>query len=151
MLFSCPVRKVNKFNKCESRAICVTDMYVYKLDPKKSFKLMKHGIPIQEITGVSVTPGTDSLVAIHLQGGNDLVVCLTGVSTSSGQSRAPEVVGALAQQWFKKTRRPLKVLVNNMVHCMLGNKSRAIGVQLANVAEPIFKKDGDDLVLQTPN
>ncbi|KAG8446969.1 hypothetical protein GDO86_014421, partial [Hymenochirus boettgeri] len=39
-LFSCHVRKVNRFNKVEDRAIFITDRHLYKMDPGKQYKVM---------------------------------------------------------------------------------------------------------------
>ncbi|PIO37248.1 hypothetical protein AB205_0219100, partial [Aquarana catesbeiana] len=39
-LFSCHVRKVNRFNKVEDRAIFITDRHLYKMDPSKQYKVM---------------------------------------------------------------------------------------------------------------
>ncbi|KAB0357203.1 hypothetical protein FD754_001359, partial [Muntiacus muntjak] len=41
VLFSCHVRKVNRFSKVEDRAIFVTDRHLYKMDPTKQYKVMK--------------------------------------------------------------------------------------------------------------
>jgi len=52
------------------------------------------------MTGVSVSPGSDQLVIIHLHGGNDLVLCLQpGVGASRGD-RVGEVVGHLCHLWL---------------------------------------------------
>ncbi|XP_075436512.1 unconventional myosin-Id isoform X2 [Ascaphus truei] len=39
-LFSCHVRKVNRFNKVEDRAIFITDRHLYKMDSAKQYKVM---------------------------------------------------------------------------------------------------------------
>lgn len=46
------------------------------------------------MTGVSVTPESDQLVVIHLQGGNDLVFCLDN-HTPVFEDRVGELVGVL--------------------------------------------------------
>uniref|UniRef100_A0A8C2MQY9 Unconventional myosin-Id n=1 Tax=Cricetulus griseus TaxID=10029 RepID=A0A8C2MQY9_CRIGR len=48
ILFSCHVRKVNRFSKVEDRAIFVTDRHLYKMDPTKQYKVMKT-IPLYNI------------------------------------------------------------------------------------------------------
>jgi hypothetical protein len=55
----------------------VTDNALYKLDgPKGLFKGMKSGIPLNQITGITITPGPDQLAIVHLQSGRDMVVAL---------------------------------------------------------------------------
>ena len=52
-----------------------------------------------QLTGLSVSSGSDQLIVFHLTDGNDLVVCLV---TVSGEERVGEVVGLLAKLWKKK-------------------------------------------------
>jgi len=40
---------VNKHNKCEDRALLVTDKFVFKLDPGKKYKAMTSGIPLAKV------------------------------------------------------------------------------------------------------
>ena len=42
--------QVNKFNKTADRAVCFTDKFIYKLDPKKGFKAMKKGTSISSVS-----------------------------------------------------------------------------------------------------
>ena len=55
-----------------------------------------------QMTGVSVSPGSDQLVVVHLQGGNDLVICLQSVakSTAASNDRVGELVGTLCRLWL---------------------------------------------------
>lgn len=48
-----------------------------------------------QLTGVSVSPGNDQLVIVHLSNGNDFVLCLQG--KGSGEDRVGEAVGALCK------------------------------------------------------
>uniref|UniRef100_A0A6Q2YHZ9 Myosin ID n=1 Tax=Esox lucius TaxID=8010 RepID=A0A6Q2YHZ9_ESOLU len=93
VLFSCNVRKINRFHKAEDRAIFITDRHLYKMDPVKQYKPMKN-IPLYNVTGVSVSPGKDQLVVFHTKDSRDLVVCLQGM-TPPGDSRIGELVGTL--------------------------------------------------------
>lgn len=47
------ILQVNKHNKSEYRAFCVTDKFVYKLDPKKAFHPMKRGISVTDVSKYS--------------------------------------------------------------------------------------------------
>ncbi|XP_069778226.1 unconventional myosin-Id-like isoform X2 [Narcine bancroftii] len=95
VLFSAHVRKVNRFNKCEDRAILITDQHLYKLEPAKRYKNMK-ALPLNYVTGLSVTTGKDQLVIFHTKANDDLVVCLQG-----NVNRIGEVVGVLANHFSK--------------------------------------------------
>uniref|UniRef100_A0A8B9KUP9 Unconventional myosin-Id n=1 Tax=Astyanax mexicanus TaxID=7994 RepID=A0A8B9KUP9_ASTMX len=48
VLFSCNVRKINRFNKAENRAVLITDRHLYKMDPLKQYKPMK-SIPLYNV------------------------------------------------------------------------------------------------------
>ena len=51
------------------------------------------------MTGVSVSPGADQLVIVHLQGGNDLVLCLD--PRQQREDRVGELVGILCKLWIR--------------------------------------------------
>uniref|UniRef100_A0A672KQH5 Unconventional myosin-Id n=1 Tax=Sinocyclocheilus grahami TaxID=75366 RepID=A0A672KQH5_SINGR len=93
VLFSCNVRKINRFNKAEDRALLITDRHLYKMDPVKQYKPMK-SIPLYNVTGVSISPGKDQLVVFHTKDNRDLIVCLQGM-VPAGDSRIGELVGTL--------------------------------------------------------
>uniref|UniRef100_A0A8D3CLN0 Myosin 1D n=1 Tax=Scophthalmus maximus TaxID=52904 RepID=A0A8D3CLN0_SCOMX len=93
VLFSCNVRKINRFHKAEDRAVLITDRHLYKMDPLKQYKAMK-SIPLYNVTGMSVSPGKDQLVVFHTKDSRDLVVCLQGM-VPANENRIGELVGAL--------------------------------------------------------
>ncbi|KAK2191130.1 hypothetical protein NP493_59g02001 [Ridgeia piscesae] len=145
VLFSCVVKKVNKFNKTADRAVCFTDKFIYKLDPKKGFKAMKKGTSISSMTGVSVSPGSDQLVIIHLEGGNDLVLCL---ESKDHEDRVGELIGNLCKLWHGTHKKDLRVTVATRLNCMLGGKAREIGVQTQpGDGVTTFQKNGNGLML----
>ena len=76
----------------DERAIVLTDKYLYKLDPRKSFHVKKTGISINDITGLSVTSGKEQLVVIHLVSNNDLVFYM-----HTKLDRVGEFVGLIAK------------------------------------------------------
>uniref|UniRef100_A0A8D3E5K7 Myosin 1D n=1 Tax=Scophthalmus maximus TaxID=52904 RepID=A0A8D3E5K7_SCOMX len=104
VLFSCNVRKINRFHKAEDRAVLITDRHLYKMDPLKQYKAMK-SIPLYNVTGMSVSPGKDQLVVFHTKDSRDLVVCLQGM-VPANENRIGELVGALLKttlwqvEWF---------------------------------------------------
>uniref|UniRef100_A0A8C8DQ90 Unconventional myosin-Id n=1 Tax=Oryzias sinensis TaxID=183150 RepID=A0A8C8DQ90_9TELE len=97
VLFSCNVRKINRFHKTENRAVLITDRHLYKMDPLKQYKPMK-SIPLYNVTGVSVSPGKDQLVVFHTKDSRDLVVCLQGM-VPANESRIGELVGTLLKKY----------------------------------------------------
>uniref|UniRef100_A0A8C6N833 Uncharacterized protein n=1 Tax=Melopsittacus undulatus TaxID=13146 RepID=A0A8C6N833_MELUD len=94
VLFSCHVRKINRFGKSQDRAILVTDQHVYKLDPRKSYGMMR-AIPLSTVTGLSVTSCRAQLVVFHTQSQEDLAVCLHKMQPA-GDNRVGELVGGAA-------------------------------------------------------
>ncbi|XP_072905181.1 unconventional myosin-Id-like [Hemitrygon akajei] len=141
VLFSAHVRKVNRFNKCEDRAILITDLHLYKLEPAKRYKNMKV-LPLNQVTGLSVTDGMDQLIIFHTKTNDDLVVCLQGELNRIG-----EVVGVLANH-FNKNQIPLEINVSNPVQCNMRGKRRTVGVERRiEQTEPDFKKNAKGFTL----
>uniref|UniRef100_A0A8C2HZM3 Unconventional myosin-Id n=1 Tax=Cyprinus carpio TaxID=7962 RepID=A0A8C2HZM3_CYPCA len=108
VLFSCNVRKINRFNKAEDRALLITDRHLYKMDPVKQYKPMK-SIPLYNVTGVSISPGKDQLVVFHTKDNRDLIVCLQGM-VPAGDSRIGELVGTLLSH-FKRCSNQITTLL----------------------------------------
>ena len=55
-------------------------------------------VSLPQVTGISLSPGKDQLVILHLLGNNDIVLCLT---PANGEDRAPELVGVLCHQFMQ--------------------------------------------------
>jgi len=152
ILYSSFVKKVNKRNKTEERAVIITEKGIFKLDPKKNFKLMNDGIPLGKVTGLSTTEGPDQLFVIHVEGGNDLVICLLDKKSAGKEERVGELVGIICRQFKKNQSRDLQVIVSPRLQCMLGDKKRSLAVQSSQVAAPVFKKaEANGLVLLWPS
>lgn len=148
VVFSSFARKVNKHNKSEYRAFCVTDKFVYKLDPKKAFHPMKRGISITDIRSIGLTEDKDQLFIISLTGGNDLVLCL---ENKRDEERVGELVGRLCHlSMGSHQSKDLKVVIGSRLECTLGGKSRYVTVQSSNEG-PVFRKTGDGLTLLWPS
>ncbi|XP_042216717.1 unconventional myosin ID-like [Homarus americanus] len=150
VLFSSLVRKINKKDKMAERAIMLTDKQIYKLH-SKTFKPLRSPIPILEVSGVSVSPGQDQLVIIHLRGGNDLVISL---SSQANANRVGELTGLLLRQYQLLNRSDLRVVVGSSLQCMLGSKSRMVTVEESNVGSfAAFRKGSKrgDMVYTWPS
>lgn len=99
ILFSYFIRKINKFNKSSDRAIVITNFYIYKFDIK-SFKPLKKPIPISDVIGLTVSPGSDQLIVIHLKGGNDFVFSLINLKQQPTQvNKIGELIAVLLHQY----------------------------------------------------
>ncbi|KAF4803830.1 hypothetical protein TURU_012709 [Turdus rufiventris] len=148
ILFSCHVRKVNRFNKVEDRAIFITDRHLYKMDPMKQYKVMKT-IPLYNLVGLSVSNGKDQLVVFHTKDNKDLIVCLFS-NDPSNDSRIGELVGVLASH-FKREKRSLHVTVTNPVQCSLHGRKCTVSVETKiNQSQPDFTKHRSGFVLCVP-
>ncbi|XP_052797829.1 unconventional myosin-Id-like [Mya arenaria] len=149
VLFSSYCKKVNKHNQCADRAIVITDRGIYKLDPKKKYKPMRSIIPLQQVTGLTVSPDVDQLIVFKLTDGNDLVICL---NSPSHEERVGEVVGIMARIWETVIHSQLQFTVSKQPTCNLGNKSRQLAIKsTAANGGPVFKKDGQVLALFWPS
>ncbi|KAM9558529.1 unconventional myosin-Id-like [Salvelinus alpinus] len=148
VLFSCNVRKINRFHKAEDRAILITDRHLYKMDPLKQYKPMK-SIPLYNVTGISVSPGKDQLVVFHTKDSRDLVVCLKGMMPV-GDSRIGELVGTLLSH-FKSEKRKLQVNIASPIQCsMNGRKCTIIVEPKINQSQPDFTKSRSGYILAVP-
>ncbi|XP_045683574.1 unconventional myosin-Ig [Phyllostomus hastatus] len=112
VLFSSHVRKVNRFSRRRDRALLLTDRHLYKLDPSRQYRVMR-AVPLDAVTGLSVTSGRDQLVVLHAKGQDDLVVCLHR-SQPPLDNRVGELVGVLAAH-CQGERRPLEVRVSDCI------------------------------------
>ncbi|XP_018410704.1 PREDICTED: unconventional myosin-Id [Nanorana parkeri] len=148
-LFSCHVRKVNRFNKVEDRSIFITDRHLYKMDPGKQYKVMS-STPLYNVSGISVTNGKDQLVIFHTKDQKDLIVCMKFTGQSAQDSHVGEVVGVLANH-FKSEKRPLQITVGHPVQCTQHGKSCAVTVETKiNQSQPHFNKNRSGFTLSVP-
>ncbi|CAH2302745.1 unconventional myosin-Id [Pelobates cultripes] len=149
VLFSCHVRKINRFNKVEDRAILVTDRHLYKMDPSKVYKVMS-STPLYNVSGISVTNGKDQLVVFHTKDQKDLIVCLGVCGQPPYESRVGELVGVLVNH-FKSEKRRLPVTVSHPVQCSQHGKSCSITVETKiNQSPPHFTKSRSGYTLSVP-
>uniref|UniRef100_A0A3Q1BLJ0 Myosin ID n=1 Tax=Amphiprion ocellaris TaxID=80972 RepID=A0A3Q1BLJ0_AMPOC len=145
ILFSCNVRKINRFHKAENRAVLITDRHLYKMDPLKQYKPMK-SIPLYNVTGVSVSPGKDQLVVFHTKDSRDLVACLQGL-VPANESRIGELVGTLLSHF----KRKLQVNIASPIQCsMNGRKCTVIVEPKINQSQPDFTKSRSGYILAVP-
>ncbi|XP_049645584.1 unconventional myosin-Ig [Suncus etruscus] len=137
VLFSCHVRKVNRFSKRRDRALLLTDRHLYKLEPGRQYRVMR-ALPLDMVTGLSVTSGQDQLVVLHSKGHDDLVVCLHRARPPK-DNRVGELVGVLAAH-CQGQGRPLTVLVSDCITLSQRGKRRLLSVeQSPEQAEPDFR------------
>ncbi|XP_045877399.1 unconventional myosin-Ig isoform X2 [Meles meles] len=126
VLFSSHVRKVNRFNKSRDRALLLTDRHVYKLDPGRQYRVMR-AVPLEAVTGLSVTSGRDQLVVLHARGQDDLVVCLHRCRPPL-DNRVGELVGVLAEHCQGKGRA-LEVRVSDCIPLSQRGARRLVSVE----------------------
>ena len=58
--------QVNKKGKSQLRTMIVTEQNIYKYDPKK-YVVRKVGIPLAYVESISVSPGVDTVVVVHMK------------------------------------------------------------------------------------
>ncbi|NXW56574.1 MYO1G protein, partial [Eurystomus gularis] len=148
VLFSCHVRKINRFGKSQDRAILVTDQHVYKLDPRKQYRVMR-SMPLSTVTGLSVTSCQAQLVVFHTQSQDDLAVCLHKMQPAE-DNRVGELVGILLEH-CRATKRELQVRVSDCIQLSLRGRRRLLTVETQpDAATPDFAKSRDGFVLYWP-
>ncbi|XP_010710618.1 unconventional myosin-Ig isoform X2 [Meleagris gallopavo] len=148
VLFSSHVRKINRFNKSRDRAILITDQHLYKLEPRKQYRVMRE-LPLSMVTGLSVTSCRAQLVVFHTQNHDDLAVCLHKTQPR-GDERVGELVGVLLEH-CRTTKRELQVHVSDRIQLSLRGRKRLLTVETQpDVAAPDFRKSRDGFVLYWP-
>uniref|UniRef100_A0A6Q2XGU3 Myosin IG n=1 Tax=Esox lucius TaxID=8010 RepID=A0A6Q2XGU3_ESOLU len=115
VLFSGFCRKMNRFNKSTDRGLLITDKHVYKLDPKKQFKVLKR-LPLDIITGLSVTAGSDQMVALHTSSQDDVLLCIQRGELCPNQDRVGELLGTLSDHFTRF--RPLHLSICGRRKCV---------------------------------
>ncbi|XP_056154272.1 unconventional myosin-Ig [Lampris incognitus] len=151
VLFSAFCRKVNRFNKSTDRGLLVTDKHIYKLEPKKQNKVLKR-VPLDILTGLSVTSGIDQMVALHTSSQDDILLCLQRGELNSNQDRVGELVGNLVD-YFTRVRKvpfPIKVCSSAM-HLHMRGKPKSVTVETkSGQTNADFKKSRDGFILLLP-
>uniref|UniRef100_A0A8C8SX46 Myosin IG n=1 Tax=Pelusios castaneus TaxID=367368 RepID=A0A8C8SX46_9SAUR len=143
-----PTLQINRFNKSRDRAILVTDQHLYKLEPRKQYKVMR-AIPLSMVTQVSVTSCQDQLVVFHTQSNDDLVICFHKMQPEE-DNRVGELVGVLVNH-FKMTKRELQVRVSDCIQLSLRGRKRLVAVETHHEQTfPDFGKSRDGFVLYWP-
>ncbi|XP_042566556.1 LOW QUALITY PROTEIN: unconventional myosin-Ig [Clupea harengus] len=122
VLFSGFVRMLNWFNNTKDRALLITDKHIYKLEPKK-YKVHKR-IPLESVTSLSVTSGSDQMVALHTANQDDFLVYLQQGQLCSNQDRVGELVGTLCDysKRVRNTDLPVKVSQRGLSVYMSGKQ-----------------------------
>ncbi|NXX77248.1 MYO1G protein, partial [Urocolius indicus] len=145
VLFSCHVRKINRFGKSRDRAILLTDQHLYKLDPRQQYRVMR-ALPLSTLTGLSVTSCRAQLLVFHTQSQDDLAVCLHKMRPA-GDNRVGELVGVLLEH-CRASKRELRVRVSDCIQLSLRGRRRLLTVETRpDVANPDFSKSRDGFVL----
>ncbi|XP_061657110.1 unconventional myosin-Ig isoform X2 [Syngnathoides biaculeatus] len=142
---------INRFNKSSDRGILVTDKCFYKLEPKKQYKVLKR-IPLDTLTGLSVTSQVDQMVALHISLQDDILLCLQCGELCPKQDRVGELVGTLADHFARVRRTPLTVKVcPSAVRLHMRGKPKTVTVETKEgQANADFKKSKDGFVLLVP-
>jgi len=136
VVFSAHVKKINRFNKNADRAVLITDRCIFKLDPSKNYKPMKSPTPLTKVRGLSTSETTDQMLVIHVEGGDDLVVCLD----KADRELVVEAVTRLFTCCKKFLQREIAVNVGKQASCSLGGKTKMLTVEQSRGTPPTFHK-----------
>ncbi|XP_053913210.1 unconventional myosin-Ig isoform X2 [Cuculus canorus] len=148
VLFSCHVRKINRFGKSRDRAIVVTDQHLYKMDPRRQYRVMR-ALPLSSVTSLSVTSCRAQLVVFHTEHQEDVAVCLHKTFPPS-DNRVGELVGVLLEH-CRATKRELQVRVSDCIQLSFRGRRRLLVVEnRPDVVTPDFGKSRDGFVLFWP-
>ncbi|XP_051949378.1 unconventional myosin-Ig isoform X2 [Xyrauchen texanus] len=152
VLFSCFARMLNWFNNTKDRALLITDKHIYRLEPKKHFKVQKR-IPLDSVIGLSVTSGSDQMVALHTASQDDFLAHLQRGQLNQNQDRVGELVGALTDHFTRVKNTPLPVKVcSTGVQVHMSGKPKTITVE-TKLGQTVvdFKKSRTGFTLLLPH
>ncbi|XP_023667743.2 unconventional myosin-Ig isoform X2 [Paramormyrops kingsleyae] len=151
VLFSGFVRKVNRFNKSTDRALLITDKNIYKLDPRKQFRVMKK-LPLESVTALSVTSGADQMVVLHTSTQDDVLVYLQRGQLCPNQDRVGELLGNLSDHFTRVMCKPLSVSVrSSALQLNMRGKSKNVTVETKpGQANADFRKNRNGFTLLVP-
>ncbi|KAK7909301.1 hypothetical protein WMY93_013985 [Mugilogobius chulae] len=152
VLFSGFCRKMNRFNKSTDRGLLITDQYIYKLEPKKHFKILKRTnldtVTDRRERDVRLRPAGG---AAHFLSGRHPAVPAEGL-LSPNQDRVGELVGCLVHHFtrVRKVSFPVKVCGSSLQIHMRGKPKTVTVETRASVNVADFKKSKDGFVLIAP-
>ncbi|KAM3858015.1 LOW QUALITY PROTEIN: unconventional myosin-Ig [Diretmus argenteus] len=151
VLFSGLCRKVNRFNRSTDRGMLVTDKHVYKLEPKKQYKVLKQ-LPLDAVTGLSVTSGVDQMVALHMSSQDDVLLCLQRGELCPNQDRVGELVGSLVDHFTRVRKAVLPVKVcPSAVQLHMRGKPKSVSVETkSGQINADFKRSRGGFILLLP-
>ncbi|XP_054601455.1 unconventional myosin-Ig isoform X2 [Nothobranchius furzeri] len=151
VVFSGFCRKVNRFNKSTDRALLITDQFVYKLEPRKQFKVLKR-VPLDLFTGLSVTSGVDQMAVLHTSSHDDVLMCLQPGELCPNQDRVGELVGVLVDHFSRVRNGPFHVKVCcSALQLQMRGRPKSVTVE-TKPGQTItdFKKSRNGFVLLLP-
>ncbi|CAF0984026.1 unnamed protein product, partial [Didymodactylos carnosus] len=144
IIFSTLATKMNTSVKMDERAIVMTDRFIYKLDPKKHFHIRKTGIPLEQITGLSVTTGTEQLIVVHSSTLHDLVFYM-----HTKEDRVGEFVANFIKL-KRKMSSPFVINVLRYVSVQLDKHERLINIVPGGDQIEFKKGSGNNITLTAP-
>jgi len=101
IIFSDKILKVNRKNKPQEQLLVITDQNIYRYDTKK-VKMVKEGIPLQQIIGLNLSPFSDNWMVIKMNPpARDMVLDL-GIS---GEEHYSELVTLLYEALKEKDQK----------------------------------------------
>ncbi len=91
--------QINKRGKVQERALLITDIEIFKLDPRKQFQRKKSPLLLTTITGISVSPSLDQGMIIHFENRKDLVFYIVNPLKENRVAELLAVLCQICQRW----------------------------------------------------
>jgi len=133
------MNKTNSKYKVQSRGIVVTNMNIYKHDPK-NFKVANKPIPIAEIIDVTLYGGHDQWVVIHTSEKQQDLLFDLSICSKIEEEKASEFVTVLCQTYKQLTQNdlPIKFEDKSTFKCK-AKKSIPISFEVTDSPTPTCK------------
>jgi myosin-1 len=144
------VNKTNSAYKMQLRGIVVTNMNIYKHDPK-NFKVANKPIPIAEIVDVTVSPTYDQWIIIHTSNKQQDLLLDLSLSSKIEEERLSEFVTILTEAYKALTRNDLPVkFSDNSSFRGKASKSIQVSFKSGGVTATKVQKEKTGLQLCSP-
>eukprot|EP01127_Copromyxa_protea_P015968 TRINITY_DN4681_c0_g1_i3.p1 TRINITY_DN4681_c0_g1~~TRINITY_DN4681_c0_g1_i3.p1 ORF type:complete len:1023 (+),score=237.78 TRINITY_DN4681_c0_g1_i3:34-3069(+) len=148
--------KLNSSSKLDHRGIVVTDINIYKHDPKNFKVKTEKAIPIAELKDIVLSPGYDQWIIIHTKTGDnsDILLDLKPAADIENE-KVSELAVVLCETYLARTGNELPVIFDTKSTFQGAKKKAGVSINFQATDEPVtdkmrVKKVKDSVALASP-
>jgi len=135
------IDKLNSSSKLDHRGIVVTDINIYKHNPKNFKVRLEKAIPIANLKDVVLSPGYDQWLIIHTNSDNNSDICLDlKPSAAMEVEKVSELVTVLCEAYQARTGKTLPVLFDMKSTFKGAAKKGSVSIQFLQTEDAVPDK-----------